>query len=78
MGVVLILALMNEISGQKTRSNVISKAYAMEHQRDYKELVQEVLAPIQDRLANIPTIDDLKVCLYKVEDDIMKRLNEKI
>ena len=62
---------------KKTKSNVISTAYAMEHQRDYKELVQEALAPNQDRLANIPTRDDLKECLHKVEDDLMKRLNEK-
>ena len=68
---------MSEISRRKTRSEAASKAYSMEKQQDLKEQIQDILSPIQDKLANIPTKDDLKDYLCKVEDDIMKKLNEK-
>ena len=35
------------------------------------------MAPIQSKIANLPTRDGLKVCLLKVEDEIMRKLNEK-
>ena len=78
VGIVLILALMNEISGRKTKLKTVSTAYAMEHQKDFKEQIQEALALVKDRLANNPTRDDLKDCLRKVEEDIIKRLIEKL
>ena len=68
---------MREISGRKTKSKAVSSAYSMEKQRNPKERIQDILSPIQDKFANIPTKDDLKDCLCKVEDDIMKKLNEK-
>ena len=49
----------------------------MEHRKEFKELIKEALAPIQSEIANLPTRDDLKDCLLKVEDEIMRKLNEK-
>ncbi len=55
----------------------MSKAFVMEHQKEFKELIKEALAPIQSETACLPTRDDLKDCLLKVEDEITRKLNEK-
>ena len=68
---------MSETSGTTTRAQAVSKAFVMEHRKEFKELIKEALAPIQSEIANLPTRDDLKDCLLKVEDEIMRKLNEK-
>ncbi len=68
---------LREPSVRTTRAQAVLKAFVMEHRKEFKELIKEALAPFQSEIACLPTRDDLKDCLLKVEDEITRKLNEK-